>query len=126
MTIVSGAGPSDVLFRIAGGNVKLGKNGAFVGTFLAPSAHIDVHEGAMVTGALHGAQVQLKKDTSLAAVIAVDDLLRQAKIGSEATRAPLTFYLAAGALYLLLTGLSDAMREHLERRARRGLAGAAR
>jgi His/Glu/Gln/Arg/opine family amino acid ABC transporter permease subunit len=67
----------------------------------------------------------LLKDTSLAAVIAVDDLLRQAKVASEATRAPLTFYLAAGALYLLLTGLSDIVRERLERRAQRGMARAA-
>lgn len=67
----------------------------------------------------------LLKDTSLAAVIAVDDLLRQAKIASEATRAPLTFYLAAGALYLLLTGLSDFARDRLERRSQRGLARAA-
>jgi His/Glu/Gln/Arg/opine family amino acid ABC transporter permease subunit len=66
----------------------------------------------------------LLKDTSLAAVIAVDDLLRQAKIGSESTRAPLTFYLAAGLIYLLLTGLSDLARDTLERRARRGMAGA--
>jgi len=67
----------------------------------------------------------LLKDTSLAAVIAVDDLLRQAKIASEVTREPLTFYLAAGALYLLLTGLSDVMRDRLERRAQRGMARAA-
>jgi len=66
----------------------------------------------------------LLKDTSLAAVIAVDDLLRQAKIASEATRAPLTFYLAAGVLYLVLTGLSDIMRERLEKRSQRGMAGA--
>ena len=66
----------------------------------------------------------LLKDTSLAAVIAVDDLLRWAKIGSETTRAPLTFYLAAGAIYLVLTGVSDLAREGLERRARRGMAGA--
>ncbi|WP_088345934.1 MULTISPECIES: ABC transporter permease subunit [Rhodomicrobium] len=65
----------------------------------------------------------LLKDTSLAAVIAVDDLLRQAKIGSESTRAPLTFYLAAGAIYLVLTGVSDLARNGLERRARRGMAG---
>jgi len=64
----------------------------------------------------------LLKDTSLAAVIAVDDLLRQAKIAAEATRAPLTFYLAAGAIYLALTGLSDIMRHRLERRAQRGAA----
>lgn len=64
----------------------------------------------------------LLKDTSLAAVIAVNDLLRQAKIASESERAPLTFYLAAGALYLLLTGVSDVFRERLERRAQRGVA----
>ncbi len=68
----------------------------------------------------------LLKDTSLAAVIAVDDLLRQAKIASESTRAPLTFYLAAGAIYLVLTGLSDAARTGLEQRARRGMAGVPR
>ena len=66
----------------------------------------------------------LLKDTSLAAVIAVDDLLRQAKIGSESTRAPLTFYIAAGVIYLVLTGLSDIARDRLERRARRGMARA--
>jgi His/Glu/Gln/Arg/opine family amino acid ABC transporter permease subunit len=66
----------------------------------------------------------LLKDTSLAAVIAVDDLLRHAKIASETTRAPLTFYLIAGAIYLVLTGVSDLVREGLERRARRGMAGA--
>lgn len=66
----------------------------------------------------------LLKDTSLAAVIAVNDLLRQAKIAGESERAPLTFYLAAGALYLLLTGVSDAARDRLERRAQRGVTGA--
>jgi His/Glu/Gln/Arg/opine family amino acid ABC transporter permease subunit len=66
----------------------------------------------------------LLKDTSLAAVIAVDDLLRQAKIGAEATRAPLTFYIAAGLIYLVLTGVSDLARHRLEQRAGRGMAGA--
>jgi len=64
----------------------------------------------------------LLKDTSLAAVIAVDDILRQAKIGAEVTRAPLTFYLAAGIIYLVLTGLSDIVRDRLEQRAQRGAA----
>lgn len=64
----------------------------------------------------------LLKDTSLAAVIAVNDLLRQAKIAGESERAPLTFYLAAGALYLLLTGVSDAIRQRLENMAQRGVA----
>ncbi len=64
----------------------------------------------------------LLKDTSLAAVIALDELLRAAKVASESTREPLVFYLAAGALYLVLTGVSDIVRHHLEMRARRGMA----
>jgi len=64
----------------------------------------------------------LLKDTSLAAVIALDDLLRQAKVASEATRAPLTFYLAVAVIYLVMTGLSDLLRHRLEVAARRGLA----
>lgn len=64
----------------------------------------------------------LLKDTSLAAVIALDELLRQAKVASEATREPLVFYLAAGVLYLVLTGVSDIVRHRLEAGARRGFA----
>lgn len=63
----------------------------------------------------------LLKDTSLAAVIALDDLLRQAKVASESTREPLLFYLAAGLIYLILTGMSDVVRQRLERSAQRGL-----
>ncbi|MGI9508425.1 MAG: histidine transporter permease HisQ, partial [Geminicoccaceae bacterium] len=62
------------------------------------------------------------KDTSLAAVIALDELLRIAKIAGENTREPLLFFLAAGALYLVLTALSDYGRHVVERRARRGMA----
>ena len=64
----------------------------------------------------------LLKDTSLAAVIALDELLRQAKVASEATREPLLFYAAAGVLYLVLTGISDIVRHRLERSAQRGFA----
>lgn len=63
----------------------------------------------------------LLKDTSLAAVIALDDLLRQAKVASESTREPLLFYLAAGLIYLLMTGISDVVRLRLERSSQRGL-----
>lgn len=64
----------------------------------------------------------LLKDTSLAAVIALDDLLRQAKIASETTREPLLFYLAVGVIYLVMTGLSDLVRHRLEVKAQRGYA----
>ena len=62
---VNGGDASDILLSIAGSNVKLGKNGIFLGTFLAPDAHIDVHEGAVVTGALHAEKVQMKKESVL-------------------------------------------------------------
>jgi len=62
------------------------------------------------------------KDTSLAAVIALDELLRVAKIAGEAERNPLMFFVAAGALYLIMTVLSDIGRARLEARARRGIA----
>ncbi len=61
------------------------------------------------------------KDTSLAAVIALDELLRIAKIAGETTREPLLFFLAAGVLYLIMTALSDYGRHLVERRARRGM-----
>jgi len=60
------------------------------------------------------------KDTSLAAVIALDELLRVAKIAGETTRLPLLFFVAAGLIYLVLTALSDLARQRLEARARRG------
>lgn len=61
------------------------------------------------------------KDTSLAAVIALDELLRIAKIAGETTREPLLFFLAAGALYLIMTAISDYGRHRIEQRARRGM-----
>ena len=61
------------------------------------------------------------KDTSLAAVIALDELLRIAKIAGENTREPLLFFVAAGILYLIMTALSDYGRHRVEQRARRGM-----
>ncbi len=62
---VSGGDASDILFRIAGSSVKLGKDGTFVGTYVAPDAHIDALEDASVVGALHGRKVHLKKGASV-------------------------------------------------------------
>lgn len=60
------------------------------------------------------------KDTSLAAVIALDELLRVAKVAGEATRNPLLFLLVAGLLYLIITSVSDLLRARAEGIARRG------
>ena len=58
----------------------------------------------------------LLKDTSLVAVIAFDELLRTAKVAGETEREPFIFFFAAGALYLLMTWLSDRARGRLEKR----------
>jgi hypothetical protein len=58
---VAGGGASDILLRVAGKDVKLGKEGSFLGTYVAPQGHIRLDEDAALTGALHGAKVQLKK-----------------------------------------------------------------
>lgn len=63
------------------------------------------------------------KDTSLAAVIALDELLRISKLGGETEGRQLTFFAAAGALYLMMTLLSDLGRAWAEQRSRRGIAG---
>ena len=58
----------------------------------------------------------LLKDTSLVAVIAFDELLRTAKVAGETEREPFIFFFAAGALYLLMTWVSDRAKGRLEDR----------
>lgn len=62
------------------------------------------------------------KDTSLAAVIALDELLRVSKVAGEATGSPLIFFVAAGLIYLALTTMSDQIRIRAERAAQKGVA----
>ena len=62
------------------------------------------------------------KDTSLGAVIALDELLRVAKIAGENTRDPLLFFLAAGLIYLCMTIVSDLLRHKAEKSAQKGMA----
>lgn len=63
----------------------------------------------------------LLKDTSLISVIALDELLRWSKVAAETTKQPFTFYIAAAIIYLLLTILSDLIRNYFENRANRGV-----
>lgn len=62
------------------------------------------------------------KDTSLAAVIALDELLRVAKIAGENTQNPLLFFVVAGLIYLVITVLSDVLRHKAEQSVRKGYA----
>lgn len=62
------------------------------------------------------------KDSSLAAVLAVEELLRIARLAGETTRSPLLFLTVGGLLYLAMTVVSDVLRARIEARARRGFA----
>ncbi|WP_297836223.1 ABC transporter permease subunit [Pseudomonas sp.] len=59
------------------------------------------------------------KESALISVVGVVELMRQAQIGAGATHQPFYFYLAAGALYLLVTLLSGHGLRRLERRLAR-------
>jgi arginine/ornithine transport system permease protein len=63
----------------------------------------------------------LLKATALMSVVNLDELTRKAFIGSGATRDPLSFFITAAALYLLLTIVSNLGLEWLERRTSRGV-----
>jgi octopine/nopaline transport system permease protein len=64
-------------------------------------------------------QVALK-DSSLISVTGLSELMRVSQVASGSTRQPFTFYLAGGALYLVLTVLSNRVFEAAEARAARG------
>ena len=61
--------------------------------------------------------LSMLKDSSLAAVIALDELLRVSKLAGEITKHPLVFFSLAGLIYLGITALSDIGRRRLESRA---------
>ena len=61
------------------------------------------------------------KDTSLAAVIALDELLRIAKVAGETTSSQLALLLCAAAIYLTMTAFSDVIRAIAERRSMRSV-----
>jgi octopine/nopaline transport system permease protein len=65
-------------------------------------------------------QVALK-DSSLISVTGLAELMRVSQVASGSTRQPFTFYLAGGALYLVVTVLSNRVFNQAEARATRGL-----
>lgn len=64
----------------------------------------------------------LLKDTALVSVIGLNDLMRQAYVAAGFTKLPFTFYLAAAAIYLLLTIVFMQLLRWMEQRANRGYA----
>jgi octopine/nopaline transport system permease protein len=65
-------------------------------------------------------QVALK-DSSLISVTGLAELMRVSQVASGSTRQPFIFYLAGGALYLVVTVISNRVFNQAEARAARGL-----
>jgi polar amino acid transport system permease protein len=61
------------------------------------------------------------KDTALLAIVGFSELTQTTRLAAGATKAYLTFFLAAGALYLTLTLVSNFFIARIERWARRGM-----
>ena len=58
----------------------------------------------------------LVKTTALVSVIGLEDMVFNAKIAGDTLREPFTFYMLVGALFLLITAVSDLAMKWLERR----------
>ena len=63
------------------------------------------------------------KDTALLAVVGFSELTLVTRQAAGSTKAYMLFYCAAGVMYLTLTLVSNRVIAHIERRARRGIAG---
>lgn len=61
------------------------------------------------------------KDTALLAVVGFNELTQETRQAAGATKFYFTFYLSAGALYLLLTMVSNVIIARIERWSRRGM-----
>jgi polar amino acid transport system permease protein len=62
----------------------------------------------------------LLKDTSLASIIELNELLHESQLAGASTKQPFQFYLAACVLYLAMTAISTLIIARLESAARRG------
>jgi polar amino acid transport system permease protein len=61
------------------------------------------------------------KDTALLAIVGFSELTQTTRLAAGSTKAYLTFFLAAGAVYLMLSLVSNFYIARIERRARRGM-----
>ena len=71
MVLIGNSEATDVLF-LTTDSVKLGKQGTFVGTYLAPYGKNELAEDAFLTGALYAKSVDIKKRAKLNSVPAAE------------------------------------------------------
>lgn len=60
------------------------------------------------------------KDTSLISIVGLSELMKASELATSDTRRALFFYVSAGVIYLIMTGLSSLVLDQLERRGARG------
>lgn len=119
LTIISGAYATEI-FRGAIVSLPRGQTEAALSIGLAPwqvwLLVILPQMARLALPAFCNLWISLMKDTALISVVGLSDIMRVAFVGAGSMHAPLTFYLAAAALYLLLTSLSLTSLRLLERR----------
>jgi hypothetical protein len=76
MRIDSAVGDArNILIRSAGGQVQLGKNGAYLGSFVAPAGQLEVGDSSTFTGLLYGLKVTLKTGVKVSWLPALDAIV---------------------------------------------------
>lgn len=119
LTVVFGAYATEI-FRGAIQAIPRGQTDAALSIGLAPWQTwllvILPQMARIALPALCNLWISLLKDTSLISIVGLSDIMRVAVVGAGSMRDPLTFYLAASALYLMLTSVSLLTFRLVERR----------
>jgi uncharacterized repeat protein (TIGR01451 family) len=72
MHLTGSGGAEDILIVATGHSVELNKQGVYLGTFLAPSADVELEEYSTLEGMLFGKEVEVKKWAILTGAPAID------------------------------------------------------
>ncbi len=119
LTVVFGAYATEI-FRGAIQAIPRGQTEAALSIGLAPWQTwllvILPQMARIALPALCNLWISLLKDTSLISIVGLSDIMRVAVVGAGSMRDPLTFYLAASVLYLMLTSVSLLTFRFVERR----------
>ena len=127
--VVQGAYSTEVLrgaiLSVPAGQIEAGRAMGMSPVKIARRITLPLMTAAAVPG-LANLWLTCTKDTALLAVIGFIELTKATSLAAGTTKSFLTFYLAAGALYLMLSLVSGLVFGRIERWARRGQRNASR
>ncbi len=127
--VVQGAYSTEVLrgaiLSVPAGQIEAGRAMGMSPVKIARRITFPLMTAAAVPG-LANLWLTCTKDTALLAVIGFIELTKATSLAAGTTKSFLTFYLAAGALYLMLSLVSGLVFGRIERWARRGQRNASR